>query len=87
MNEIQEDDLFLLKGCTYFVAATDNVFEGTVEPGCRCLVKCKDPETHEHLWGSIAGAFRFTRTGDWREEIPEHWLNGGLEIVLDERVG
>ena len=34
-----------------------------------------DPDTPEHLWGSIAGAFRFTRTGDWSEEIPEHWLH------------
>ncbi len=34
-----------------------------------------DPDTSENLCCSIAGAFRFTRTGDWREEIPEHWLN------------
>ena len=34
-----------------------------------------DPDTNEHLWGSIAGAFRFTRAGDWSEEITEHWLH------------
>ena len=34
-----------------------------------------DPETHDHLWGSIAGAFRFSRTDDWSKEIPEHWLH------------
>ena len=34
-----------------------------------------DPDTHEHLWGSIAGAFRFPRTADWVEEIPGHWLH------------
>ena len=97
--EIKEDDLSLLEGCTYLVSTADNGFEGTVEPGCRCLVKRKDrttylvssfvlhpegmetidrgydPDTHEHLWGSIAGAFRFTRTGNWSEEIPEHWLH------------
>ena len=37
--EIQEDDLLLLEGCTYLVSAADNGFEGTVEPGCRCIVK------------------------------------------------
>ena len=32
-----------------------------------------DPETHEHLWGSIAGPFHFERTDDWRDELPASW--------------
>ena len=32
-----------------------------------------DPETHEHLWGSIAGPFQFERTDDWRDELPADW--------------
>jgi len=99
MAQIDESDLSLLEGCTYLVEPRANGFQGTVEPGCRCLVKRKnrttylvseftlnptgmetidrgyDPDTHEHLWGSIAGAFRFARTQDWSNEVPSHWLH------------
>jgi hypothetical protein len=33
-----------------------------------------DPESHEHLWGSLAGPFAFERTDDYSDEIPETWL-------------
>jgi hypothetical protein len=32
-----------------------------------------DPVTHEHLWGSIAGPFRFEKLCDWSEEMPACW--------------
>ena len=99
MAQIEESDLSLLDGCTYLIEPSADGFKGTVEPGCRCLVKRKDrttylvseftlnaagmetidrgydPDTHEHLWGSIAGAFRFVRTHDWSEEVPSHCLH------------
>ena len=99
MAQIEESDLSLLDGCTYLIEPSADGFNGTVEPGCRCLVKRKDrttylvseftlnaagmetidrgydPDTHEHLWGSIAGAFRFVRTHDWSEEVPNNWLH------------
>ena len=34
-----------------------------------------DPETHEHLWGSLAGPFEFERTDDYSAELPAHWLS------------
>ena len=43
--------------------------------GMETIDRGYDPETHDHLWGSIAGAFRFSRTNDWSKEIPEHWLH------------
>ena len=32
-----------------------------------------DPVTHEHLWGSIAGPFRFEKLCDWSQEVPTSW--------------
>ena len=55
---------------TYLVSSFDIYAEGmdTIDRGY-------DPDTHEHLWGSIARACRFPRTADWVEEIPGHWLH------------
>ncbi len=33
-----------------------------------------DPETHEQLWGALAGCFVFSRTHDYSAEIPVSWL-------------
>jgi hypothetical protein len=33
-----------------------------------------DPDTHEQLWGALAGAFEFDRIQDHSGEIPEAWL-------------
>jgi hypothetical protein len=33
-----------------------------------------DPQTHEQLWGSLAGPFEFSRTDDFSEEIPASWF-------------
>jgi hypothetical protein len=32
-----------------------------------------DPQTHEQLWGSLAGPFEFSRTDDFSGDIPETW--------------
>jgi hypothetical protein len=32
-----------------------------------------DPVTHERLWGSIAGPFRFEKLCDWSQEVPASW--------------
>lgn len=41
--------------------------------GMRTIDRGHDPNTHEHLWGSLAGAFEFARTDDYSDEIPAHW--------------
>ena len=41
--------------------------------GMRTIDRGHDPITHEHLWGSLAGAFEFARTDDYNDEIPTHW--------------
>ena len=33
-----------------------------------------DPETHEQLWGALAGCFEFSQTHDYSNEIPDSWL-------------
>lgn len=40
----------------------------------RTLDRGHDPQTHEHLWGSLAGHFEFERTDDYSGEIPAAWL-------------
>jgi len=41
----------------------------------RTLDRGHDPNTHEHLWGSLAGEFEFERTDDYSADIPAQWLN------------
>jgi hypothetical protein len=42
--------------------------------GMRTLDRGHDPQTHEHLWGSLAGPFEFSRTDDYSAEVPQAWL-------------
>jgi len=42
--------------------------------GMRTLDRGHDPQTHEHLWGSLAGPFEFSRTDDYSSDIPQAWL-------------
>ncbi len=44
--------------------------------GMRTIDRGHDPETHEQLWGSLAGPFEFERTADYSDEIPGAWLEG-----------
>ena len=41
--------------------------------GMRTIDRGHDPQTHEHLWGSLAGPFEFARTDDYSNEIPSSW--------------
>ena len=42
--------------------------------GMRTLDRGHDPQTHEHLWGCLAGPFAFSRTDDYSAEVPQAWL-------------
>jgi len=43
--------------------------------GMRTIDRGHDPQTHEHLWGSLAGPFEFARTDDYSNEIPSSWTD------------
>ncbi|MEB3242496.1 MAG: chromophore lyase CpcT/CpeT [Cyanobacteriota bacterium] len=43
----------------------------------RTIDRGHHPETHERLWGSLAGAFEFERTQDHSDELPAAWLEEG----------
>jgi hypothetical protein len=42
--------------------------------GMRTIDRGHDPATHEQVWGAQAGAFEFTRTHDYSDEIPLAWM-------------
>ncbi|NDC14580.1 MAG: chorismate-binding protein [Synechococcaceae bacterium WB9_2_170] len=42
--------------------------------GMRTIDRGHDPNTHEQLWGSLAGPFEFERTDDFSHELPPEWL-------------
>jgi hypothetical protein len=42
--------------------------------GMRTIDRGHDPQSHELVWGSLAGEFEFERVADYSQEIPEHWL-------------
>jgi hypothetical protein len=42
--------------------------------GMRTIDRGHHPETHEQLWGSLAGPFEFERTDDHSGELPDPWL-------------
>lgn len=46
----------------------DSTFEVS-ESGLKSLERGRDPETDEMVWGSVAGAFEFTRTRSFAAEI------------------
>jgi hypothetical protein len=43
--------------------------------GMRTIDRGHHPETHQQLWGSLAGAFEFERTQDHSGELPDPWLS------------
>ena len=43
------------------------------ESGMITIDRGYNPKTHEHLWGSIAGPFKFDKTIDYSCEIPAEW--------------
>jgi hypothetical protein len=40
----------------------------------RTIDRGHDPDTHERLWGSLAGPFEFERTDDHSAELPDPWI-------------
>jgi hypothetical protein len=40
----------------------------------RTIDRGHDPETHQQLWGSLAGPFEFQRIHDYSAEIPSDWF-------------
>jgi len=46
----------------------ENSFEVS-EAGLISLDRGYDPETHERVWGSVAGAFEFVRWGNFADEV------------------
>ncbi|MFM7549199.1 MAG: chromophore lyase CpcT/CpeT [Cyanobacteriota bacterium] len=42
--------------------------------GMQTIDRGHHPETHERLWGSLAGPFEFERTQDHSDELPDPWL-------------
>ena len=40
----------------------------------RTIDRGHDPQSHDQLWGSLAGPFEFERTHDYGDEIPASWL-------------
>jgi len=40
----------------------------------RTIDRGHDPQTHEQLWGSLAGPFEFERVADYSAELPADWL-------------
>ena len=41
--------------------------------GMRTIDRGHHPESHEQVWGSLAGPFEFSRTDDYSQEIPPQW--------------
>jgi hypothetical protein len=58
------------KGATAYLVSS---FELDAQ-GMRTIDRGHHPDTHEQLWGSLAGPFEFERTHDFSAEIPDPWL-------------
>jgi hypothetical protein len=58
------------KGAVSYLVSS---FELT-DRGMRTIDRGHDPQTHEHLWGCLAGPFEFSRTDDYSSEVPQAWL-------------
>ncbi|MFN5465703.1 MAG: chromophore lyase CpcT/CpeT [Cyanobacteriota bacterium] len=63
------------KGQTAYLVSHFELFPDRM----RTIDRGHHPETHEQLWGSLAGAFEFERTDDHSAEIPDPWLAKDLE--------
>ncbi|MFN5194799.1 MAG: chromophore lyase CpcT/CpeT [Cyanobacteriota bacterium] len=58
------------KGRTAYLVSSLELHAG----GMRTIDRGHDPQTHEHLWGSLAGPFEFERVHDYSDEVPPAWL-------------
>lgn len=57
------------KGKTAYLVSSFNINESKM----RTIDRGHDPETHQQLWGALAGEFEFDRTNDYSDEIPASW--------------
>jgi len=57
------------KGTTAYLVSSFEINESMM----RTIDRGHDPQTHEQLWGALAGEFEFQRTNDYRDEIPASW--------------
>jgi hypothetical protein len=57
------------KGTTAYLVSSFEINESTM----RTIDRGHDPQTHEQLWGALAGEFEFQRTNDYSDEIPASW--------------
>jgi hypothetical protein len=58
------------KGATAYLVSSFSLSPGRMET----IDRGHDPQTHEQLWGSLAGGFEFTQTDDYSDELPAAWL-------------
>jgi hypothetical protein len=58
------------KGETAYLVSRLELFHDRM----RTIDRGHHPVTHEHLWGSLAGPFEFSRTDDFSDDIPADWL-------------
>jgi hypothetical protein len=58
------------KGRTAYLVSSFSLWPGRMET----IDRGHDPETHEQLWGALAGCFEFSQTHDYSDEIPTSWL-------------
>jgi hypothetical protein len=57
------------KGTTAYLVSSFEINESMM-----CTIdRGHDPQTHEQLWGALAGRFEFQRTNDYSDEIPASW--------------
>jgi CpeT/CpcT family (DUF1001) len=87
---LQESDLQPLPGCDYLVREVEPGCRCLIErkgataylvsqfelwpEGMRTIDRGHHPDTHERLWGSLAGPFEFERTDDHSAELPDPWI-------------
>lgn len=58
------------KGMTAYLVSSFSLQPGRMET----IDRGHDPDTHEQLWGALAGCFEFSQTDDYSDEIPASWL-------------
>jgi len=57
------------KGAVAYLVSSFRLSPGRMET----IDRGHDPETHEQLWGALAGCFEFAQTHDYSQEIPASW--------------
>lgn len=69
------------KACTVIRKGKTTYLDSTFEIDPEKFIshdRGRDPETDEHIWGSVAGPFYFTRTKSFAAEIPDTLAEGRI---------